>query len=124
MNPVPPFARAVVATLFLLAALLVARALLARRGGSRAAWAGHRTAVCFEVTGASMDPGLRCGVRPSAAEAAPAAPCATAPARGRIDQLAARCDWRGKRLVLAPVRAGGPCVPRLEPLPPAGAENS
>jgi competence protein ComEA len=111
--------RATVATFVLLAVLLAARAFLDRRDAPRAARAGRRAAACFDVVGASRDPGLRCVTRPSVEDAAPAAPCGTAAARARIADLAARCDWRGKRLILAPLRAGGPCIPRLEPLPAA-----
>jgi len=114
-----PLVRAVLATSVLLAALLALRVAFDRRDGAPVAAAGREASICFEVVGASADPGLHCVARPSADEAAPLAPCATREARARVEALARRCDWRGQRLVLAPARAGGPCAPRLEPLPAA-----
>ncbi|MBI5489254.1 MAG: hypothetical protein HY905_18100 [Deltaproteobacteria bacterium] len=119
MDRAAPFLRAAAATSVVLAVLLAVRLGLDRRAGERAATQTGGGTICFEVVGASADPGLRCVARPSADEAAPLAPCRTPAARARLELLARRCDWRGRRLVLAPARAGGPCVPRLEPLPAA-----
>jgi competence protein ComEA len=115
--------RAVAATTVLFALLLAARWLLATT------WAppgspGHRTSsggprVCFAVAGASARPGVRCVPRPDLLDVAAEEPCAGAATLRRIHELLVRCPLHGRRLVLAPARSGGPCIPRLESLPAA-----
>ncbi|MBI5499866.1 MAG: hypothetical protein HY907_06460 [Deltaproteobacteria bacterium] len=120
MDRAAPFLRAVLATSVVLAALLAMRLGLDRRAGRMPVPAGwSATSTCFDVAGATADPGLRCAARPGVDEAAPLPPCATREARARVEFLAQRCNWHGRRLVLAPVAAGGPCAPRLVPLPAA-----
>ena len=75
--------------------------------------------VCFEVVGASARPGLRCVSRPGATEVAALPPCDDAGSLRKVEQLLRECPLHGRRLVLAPGRAGGPCRPRLMELPGA-----
>lgn len=80
-------------------------------GGSR---------ICFDVAGASGQPGLRCVPNPpSAAAVEPLAPCDDAASLRQADRLLRECPLHGRQLLLAPERSGGPCVPRLVELPGA-----
>ncbi len=117
-----PATRAVAATALLLALLLAARWLLVTRVPSAAVARGVSSSgprVCFAVAGATTRPGVRCVPRPDLIDVAPAAPCAGRETMRRIRDLLARCPLHGRRLVLAPSLPGGPCRPRLEPLPAA-----
>ncbi|MBN1770183.1 MAG: hypothetical protein JXB32_02885 [Deltaproteobacteria bacterium] len=76
--------------------------------------------VCLEVVGASGRPGLRCASGAlSAADLALRAPCDDDASLRQVNRLLRECPLHGRRLVLAPERAAGPCVPRLTDLPGA-----
>lgn len=119
-----PAERAVLATaLVVLAGLGIGRACTDSGGdagpeGPAAAPGGAR--ICFEVAGASGRPGLRCAPEPPAAsELDLLAPCNDAATLRRTERLLRECPLHGRRLVLAPRRPDGPCVPRLTELPGA-----
>jgi competence protein ComEA len=114
--------RAVAATTVLFALLLAARWQLATwtapASPARNTSSGAPR-ICFAVAGASARPGVRCVPRPDLLDVAAEEPCAGAATLRRIRELLVRCPLHGRRLVLAPTRPGGPCVPRLESLPAA-----
>ena len=90
-----------------------------RTGGAPA----HRRAegaapTCFDVTGASSRPGLRCVLGALAEDVRPLPPCDDPASLRRVRFLVERCPLQGRRLILAPRDGtGGRCVPRLELLP-------
>jgi len=121
-----PAERAVLATtLLILAGLGVRRACAGSAGGAgpegaAAAALSDGARICLDVAGASGRPGLRCLPRPpAAADLEPLAPCDDAASLRRMERLLRDCPLHGRRLVLAPQRPGGPCVPRLTELPGA-----
>jgi len=121
-----PAERAVLATtLLILAGLGVRRACAGSAGGAGpegavAAALPDGARICFDVAGASGRPGLRCLPKPPrTADLELLAPCDDAASIGRTERLLRECPLHGRRLVLAPQRPGGPCVPRLTELPGA-----
>jgi hypothetical protein len=111
--------RAVLACSVLWLALLAVRVLLAGLADQRACPAEPSNAaqVCYVVDGATTERGLRCVERPSLADVRPGPPCDDEASRRAIVRLLEACRWHGRRLVLAPLRENGRCLPRLVPLP-------
>jgi hypothetical protein len=111
--------RAVFACSVLWLALLAVRVQLPGIADTRArrTVSSNAAPVCYVVDGATTERGLRCVERPSPADVRPGPPCDDEASQRAIARLLKDCRWHGRRLVLAPLRENGPCVPRLVPLP-------